>query len=233
MEPSDDDDVVRRLRKASATARFVEAGPPDLTDTKTVDAIAESLLDWLYKTGEQEPFALLVEVSAPILDDLVLKTRRDHGLAFPSGDLVNAFFSELYLAVGAPRVASKAFLGAAATRIDEVAAEIAGLLGGGTPASNAGLLLADTLDGADELAGDEAERITESYRATLCQAFHSLGLDDRRILIARLIDQLPEADVASELNMPLGDVDTLCASALSRFEQRKAELLAAGTEGPS
>lgn len=222
MQP---EDVVRRLREAAFTQDLVADRDVDLHDARTVDALAERLVDDFYRHMSQDTFALLVDTTTPLLDDAVLAVRRDHGLAIPSTELVDAFFAELLLDVGAPRMPARGFVAEAMRRIEAFAAEVAGALAGGHVASSAGLLVADSLARANGYAGDEVERLGEAYAEALCTAFHGLDLDDRRLLVARVIDELPEVEVADELDLPVFEIESRTEQALRRFEQAKARLL--------
>ncbi len=228
------EDVIRRLEAADVTADLVQGRDVDLTDARLVDSLAERLVEKFYRATSKEVLSLLVHTTTPILDAASLKVRRDHGLALPSTDIVDAFFSEMCLDVGAPPVPARGFLGAAMTRIDSFAAEVADALHAGHPVSSAGLLVAQSLGGSKSQPGDDAaDQITAEYCETLCRAFHSLDLDDRRILIARVVDELSEAEVAAELELPLTEVDERTERALARLEQRKTEFLDGESEGRS
>ncbi len=229
MEP-EEVELRARLRRAIATKDLAASDDVDLRDAPTVDRLCERLLKWFYTSAvgsesRDEAFALLVETAALLLDDAVLRLRRERGLAVPSEKLVDALFAEMYLGVGAPRLAEKAFLAAAVKRVDGVIDEALALVSGESIRSTAGAAIAEGLVDLGNLAGDELDRLNDDLRHLYCAAFHGLALRDRQILLCRCVDELSEAETAEEMNLPLHDVDVLCQEALERFEALKESAL--------
>ena len=95
------------------------------------------------------------------------------------------------------------------------------------------LLLVGEVLGELVADGDAVDQMSAEYRGTLCRAFHELDLTDRRVLVARHVDQLSEAEVSAELNIPLLDVDKMASAAEGRFVERKDALLRGDPEGRS
>lgn len=227
MQP-EKDELRERLRRVAAVRDLVD--DVDFSDPLTVDRLCEPLLRWFYASpvpsdAREEAFALLVETSADVLDDAVLGVRRRAGLAVPSADLVDAFFAEFYLGVGVPRLAEKAFVGAAVQRIELIAREAVAMLAGENVQSTAGLVVAENLGGMAGLGDDELERLEAELLDVYCRAFHSLDLRDRQILVCRYIDDLSDVEIVDELGVEILGLDVTCEQALERFRKRKDDLL--------
>ncbi len=213
-----------RLRAAPATRELAgELNALDLDEPMQIDAFAEKLLDWWYASSDKEAFSLLVAVTAPLLDRAAAGVRREVGLAAAAEELVDSLFAELFVDIGLPRAPSRHFIAYGTRQMRRMAKLRAQELASGDVEGTSGALIAAALDGAPD---NETERRARDYRRTLSRASHGMCLGDRRLLVAAYVDGLTEAEMASELNIPMENVATMAERALDRFLARKDSLLA-------
>ncbi|HEU4672874.1 MAG TPA: sigma-70 family RNA polymerase sigma factor [Candidatus Limnocylindrales bacterium] len=82
----------------------------------------------------------------------------------------------------------------------------------------------------DAAPSPEAAVLDHEARTALLRAVESLGADERDVVTARYLLDLPEADAAEMLGIPRGTVKSRLARALGHLRERLAEPAAGGSE---
>lgn len=225
------EDLAEQLRRNPATADLLVCRSVDLYDDVWVGALAGRLLtrfrDGRVVRAERDAcFGLLLRTTCPILEEAAVAAAERWGLAKPSDELLDVFFAGLSGRSTPRDVRPARFLDDACACLNVLARDATRILGDSAPGVPLASLL-DDRDVLDELSGSLSELDSD--------AFHSLDLLDRQVLMYRVVDELSEADTAERLDIPLEEVEPRCDAALRAFDAAQAEFVAdaAAIEPPS
>jgi DNA-directed RNA polymerase specialized sigma24 family protein len=195
----------------------VPDGVFDRSDATQVDRVASELLTRTLVNGDPEAFALLVDVTQPMIERIADGVAEDLGLCMPADELIVALFSELFVETGS-RLPKAHFL-AWATEWMTIHAEawIRDLALLDTPAPGRDVVLPPTPmpDGSSVRSPDETSRDLYAHVLKIC--VHRLDVDSRRLLRACDVQRLPLEQVAARFDL---DMET----ASSRLDRARHDL---------
>jgi RNA polymerase sigma factor (sigma-70 family) len=217
-----------RERIAALTAEFGMPPPADFdpANEQHLDAVAGALLHRFHERDDSAAFTLLVELTQARLHRIGRQVTRHLAMALDPDDLVAAFFARLFTDVRRPQPVVRRFLGLAYTAMRNDAlnqlrqfkrAQARHELWGREQ------LMARCQDPARGVDDREQSRVLRRlgtvFLAVVNQCFHELAERDRRVLLAREIDQLSYDGIAEALQLPRGQVGMI----LKRARQHLAE----------
>jgi hypothetical protein len=229
------DSIGKRL-EAIAGAGALPAGLAfDPSRPKHVDRAARPLLERFHAENDGVAFALLVEISRPLLEGAAHQITRDLGLAQDPRELVTAHLGRLYVDLRQPPHIPESFVDHALAAMDDDARgrvqSLAGRVSEGAPARAASPLrnpassAAKAASAAAFAAADKrpaAERLAAHFAAIVSASFHALDEADRRILIALDVDRLSYAEIAETFGIYQDEVAQRIVETRGRLAARIA-----------
>lgn len=224
-----DDSLHERL------ARTVDVTGVDLDDEAEVERLAGLLLAAFRRDHDAEAFALLVDVTHAELWRIAHRITRRLGVIVDPEDLVATLFQRLFVQLDTPRDGVQHFFAFAHTAMRNEALNTLRKL---ARASARHVVyetrFRDVVPPLDpSIVAESRETYVELRRrvwvflAVVSACFHDLRERDRRVLMAREVDDLSYDDIAEVLDLPRGQVGMILKRARERLDQRVARALRA------
>jgi RNA polymerase sigma factor (sigma-70 family) len=213
----------------------------DPTDELAVDRAAGALLHRFREQDDVGAFTLLVELTQPRMARVARAVTRQLAMAIDPDDLVASFMARLFTDVRRGQPLVRHFLALAHTSMrndalnqlrqykrSQARHEIWERRRMAERAS-------DPARAADEKEQiSRLERLGTVFLAVVGQCFHELPERDRRVLLAREVDQLSYDDLAKALDLPRGQIGMILKRAREHLAARIAQVferLSAGAGG--
>jgi len=168
-----------------------------------IDRLAGAL-HFAFAAGNDQPaFKRLVEITTPRLQTISEDIAQDEGLVLPAENLLDAFWSRVFVDLTPLKAPIPHFLSHGAERM-RLEAE----------AWVRDLALADPPEQGDAI-----------YFAKIVQiAFHQLPIEQRRLLRGKDVCRMPDADLAKRYDMPADEVPAAVAAARQRLDELTSRL---------
>jgi DNA-directed RNA polymerase specialized sigma24 family protein len=206
--------LAERLKQVAGASGVPELQAFDAQNPLHVDRAAQHLLERLYGDNDGAAFRLLVELVEPLLLPAAQDITREVGLATDPRGLVSAHLARLFVDLRQPMPEVRHFLEAsrramaedAARRVEELAAALP--LTASEPTLPPG-------GGATPVPAPHTLGVRFLSLVSAC--FHGLDAEDRRILIAREVDNTSYADLAEAFGITRDQVATRVMQARSHL----------------
>ncbi len=214
MQP---DVLGKRLREVLGADAPKSFDPEDET---LVEAVARLLLVRFHRENHYPTFELLVEATAPIMKREAMGVTRRVGLAVDPAQLVSNCLGRMYVDVRQPSPICQDFL-----------AEVRASMEADARALVEKLARTAHIDGVLEAARetDPTAGIATSFSSIVSFAFHRLTLEDRRLLLARDVDNLPYEQIAEMFGIYQDEIEERLLRARGRLSKRIANVFMAST----
>lgn len=223
--------LIERLSRLDVDGDGPDLDRIDPTDDAGIDELARYLLRRFHREDDVDALALLFEVAHARLVEIARSVVRRLALAADPDDLVMGFMTRLFTDVRRPQPEVHRFLGLARTAMRNDALNMI------RSQSRARLrheayhsTLKTVADPIDDV--EEPEHLESVARAGLCliavvgHCFHGLSTRDRRVLIAREVDELSYREIGERLELAENQVGTVLKRARRRLSERIASTLA-------
>jgi RNA polymerase sigma factor (sigma-70 family) len=214
-------------RIARAVGEDACPAPFDPRDDGHVDRLAAPLLHRFREQDDTAAFTLLVELTQRRVSRIAHQVTRQLAMAIDPEDLVAGFFARLFTDVRKRQPLVQHFLGLAHTSMRNDAlnqlrqykrAQARHTVWGEQR------LIEKVADPSVQAEDNEQvailRRFGTVFLAVLGQCFHELSERDRRVLLAREVDQLSYDDIAGTLSLPRNQVGMIVKRAREHLSQR-------------